>query len=51
MRQRLGTIVAVMGLVTATAAPAQTRPATLDLWAAGKATMRHCGAAVARELW
>ena len=38
MRQRLGTIVAVMGLVTATAAPAQTRPATLDLWAAGKAT-------------
>ncbi len=38
MRQRLGTIVAVMGLVTATAASAQTRPATLDLWAAGKAT-------------
>ena len=38
MRQRLGTIVAVMGLVTATAASAQTRPATFDLWAAGKAT-------------
>lgn len=37
MRQRLGTIVAVMGLATATAASAQTRPATFDLWAAGKA--------------
>lgn len=36
MRHGLGMLAAVMGLVTATAATAQTRPAAFDLWAAGK---------------